>query len=254
MKKIAFLFALLFFVLLGTGVYANTYEEILKENGYTNIHNNYIDKAQLKEVLGIIFKADITFNAEGAGHSTGRDFFAMVEDELGIKKFKSAKKEAYLSRALTFAGLFELLDFYFEDISELYAMESYYGKLSKSESGYTLTYGEGVVCKFSEFSYFNAKEKLYDVNVIIRDNKIIDVCLVDYNAPLSAMYNKKELAGRIYLLYDKGIIIESDGELYEYPIASSFKVFGKGEGEDVVLILGSYKKNKNMAAIAIGRT
>lgn len=252
MKKFI-LFFFLFVLSITANCYAGTYDAVLSDAGYQDIHNNYIDKPQLKSILEIIFKKELNYDVNRVGHSNGTDFFSMVEDELGYDSRMVEKKESYYRRALTFASLYELLDYYYPYISEIHGLENVSGKLSFSSSGYLLTYGEGEVLEMDEFKYFKAAESLYDVWVILKNGKIIDVCPVDRDIPLSRFTGKKEVAGRLFLQYDKGIIIEINEELFEYQTTSSFKILNSDYSNEVVLILGDYKKNKEMASIAVGR-
>lgn len=246
------LILLIAFLLTGTvSGYANTYESILKDNGYTDIHNNYINKTELKSIISLVFKQDIDYELSGVGHATGYDFFMLIE-ELGYKDCIIANKEIYYNRALTYLSLYELFDWYFYEISSIHNIKSYSGKLSKGSSGYTLTYGNGMVEEFLEFNFFKTKESYLDVFVIVKNDMIIDICEMERNIPFSMLSGKKEITGKLYLLYDEGIIIESDGELMEFPITENFKLLNK-KGDNIVVFTGNYKKNMDIAAVAVGR-
>lgn len=252
MKKKIFMFMLAFLLFSGVPALANTYNIILNENGHTDIHNNYINKEDFKTVINIIFGKDEDYEFSGVGHATGFEFFSIME-KLGYADTIVANKEIYYNRALTYHSLYELLDWYFDKICEVHNIKSYIGKLSKgSLGGYTLTYGSGIAEEFEDFAFFKTKEDYLDVSVIVKNDKIIDVCQMEKDVPFSMLSYKREVKGKLYLLYDDGIIIESDGELIEFPVTEDFKFLNKA-GDSIVLFVGNYKKNIDLAAVAVGR-
>ena len=101
-------------------------------------------------------------------------------------------------------------------------------------------------------NFFKTKEAYLDVIVILKDGRIIDVCPLERGATLSMLTNKREIAGKLFLQHSEGIIIEVNGALFEYPTLLGFKFLNK-KGVNIALFVGSYKKNLELAAVAVGR-
>ncbi len=250
MKKLI-LAVVIFTLVFSNTVFSKTHSCVSKLNSTMEFKGNYVSKAELNETLSNLFLTEINSSKDETGHATGYDFFSIIR-ELGFFEYIVPNSEVYYNRALTPDSMYELLEYYFPYIADINGIESHFGKLSKSHSGYVLTYANGITCEFSQFDFFKAKEELTDVWVIIKDEKIIDIRPVEREIPLSHIINKKEITGKIYLKYEDAIIIEEGGELMEFPTTRDFKILNK-KGDKVVLILGDYKYSKNVAAVAVGK-
>lgn len=250
MKKL-FLALSLFILLNWNTAFCNTYSYISVLNNDMEFKDNYVSKSELNETFKNLFLKETDFLEESTGHATGYEFFSIIK-ELGMDEYIVPNNEMYYSRALTPDSLYELLEYYFPYIADLNGLESHFGKLSKSHSGYILTYDKGTVSEFSEFDYFKVKEELTDVFVITKDENIIGVLPFLKDIPFSQITNKREIEGEIYLSYEGGIIIDTGNDLLEFPVTYDFKILRK-KNDRVVLILGDYKYYKNIATIAIGK-
>lgn len=256
MKRI-FIVLAVFIVLVSVNVSAenDTYMHILSNNGYdiTSVHNRYITKDEFTGVINILFNTDKDYDVGVNGHVTGLEFFKVFEQELKLDTFMIVGKEAYYNRALTFTAFFELIDFYFSEIVTNYKLEIAQGILSVSSSEYLLTYGDGNVAEFNEFLFFKAIDQMYDVTVISDNGKIVEVIPIEKDIPLSWLNNKQEIKGKIFLLYEDNIILETEKGLEKFSIINNFRILKTRGTDEVVLFTGNYKKNLCLAGIAVER-
>lgn len=250
MKKVILLLVLFVFFCSDTA-FSKTYSCIPYLNGNMEFNDNYVSKQELKTVFDNLFLKETEFIKDETGHATGYDFFALIK-ELGFYEYNVPNSEIYYSRALTPESLYELLEYYFPYIADSFGIKSHFGKLSKSHTGYLVTYAKGITYEFENFDFFKVKDELTDVWVITKDENIIGVFPHIEDISFSSFVNKKEIEGDIYLLYDGGLIIDTGEDLLEFPVTEDFKILNK-KGNKVVLILGDYKYTNQTAVLAVGK-
>lgn len=250
MKKV--ILAVVLFIFLNCNIaFSQGYSYISYLNGNKEFSDNYVSKTELNETFSNLFLKEIDFLKDEMGNATGYDFFTAIK-EVGLEEYVVKNSEIYYSRALTPDSLYELLEYYFPYIADLTGIKSHFGKLSKSHTGYLVTYDSGETYEFEQFDFFKVKEELTNVWVITKDENIIGIFPHTEDVSFSSYVNKKEIEGDIYLLHDGGIIIDTGKDLLEFPTTKDFKIINK-KGNRVVLILGDFKYTKQIATLAVGK-
>ena len=235
-----------------------TYYYLLNQGGFNVdlINNRYVNGRRFSQILNILFKADCLYDVSSMGNITGKDVLNALRDKLSLSVTLIEDRHEHYTRAITFPTMFEMLDNYFCDILAANNLSAEPGTIVKNNDTYFLTYGNGKTKELSSFAGFYVDEKRA-VNVISKDDEIIEIIPVDTNILPSQLNDKRELKGTLFLNYYGNIILNCGDEYNKFFTTDSFTILRRTDKEitdrEIVLLTGNYRKNINIAYIAVER-
>ena len=123
----------------------HTYYYLLTKNNYNLkfIDNRYVTYDKLTLMLDILFNKKIEYSDKSIGNVKGKDLFNILHNDVKLKDRYINEREEKEGRVLTFASLFEILDYYFYDIVRANNLEISYGTVADNGYDYILTFGKG---------------------------------------------------------------------------------------------------------------
>ena len=264
MKKVV-IFTLLFLMLVSINPSGEeisfendneTYYHLLKKADYdlSLIDNRYITGQKLIDIVNIIFDEDIEYEFDHFGNIKGKELIEILEstglngDIIGERKIKE-------ERVLTFPYVFEIFDWYFDEILKINSLTKEIGVIAPNNDKLLLSYQEGRVKEFERDVYPELTSGRKFVEIVTYGEEIIEIIPPVKNVSLMKMYNKKEIKGKMFLMYDGCITIDLKGNLLTYLLTDNFtlmrRTYGNIEDKEIAVITGQYKKNSYLTAIAV---
>lgn len=267
MKKIL-LFVLIFIMLFSSGVISEenslreqneTYFYLLEKKGFDTkiISNRYISEKNMLAIMNILFNEVEISDGEKGGNARGEQLFELLEKKLKLDTGFIENKDRLNSQILTFPVFFDIMDYYFSEILSANSLTKEMGTLAENNGSRFLTYGQGKTKIYDLSAFPEMSEKMCEIELVTDNDKIVELIFPLAKVDTSMVYNKKEVSGKLFLMYDKSIVISLDGELKKYITTDSFEILRRTDGElaekEIVLFTGVYKKNTNLITIAIER-
>lgn len=267
MKRIIIL-TVVFSLLITVGISANepsirdnnqTYFYLLEKNGFDVSSINYSKASgrKITEILNILFNENMNYNIDRKTRVTGNELFDILESDLGLSLKRIENRDKIKNEYLTFPIFFELIDYYFSEVLKECNLTKEIGTLSYNNGNYLLTYGKGKIKEYDIVSFSDMVDKMCDIEFVKDGDEIIELIPPCENLDISAIYDKKEIEGQLFLIYDNSIIISKNGALEKYFITDLFEILRRTDKEiydkEIVLITGAYKKHSNLTAVAVER-
>ena len=157
----------------------HTYYYLLTKNNYNLkfIDNRYVTYDKLTLMLDILFNKKIEYSDKSIGNVKGKDLFNILHNDVKLKDRYINEREEKEGRVLTFASLFEILDYYFYDIVRANNLEISYGTVADNGYDYILTFGEGKTEYLTSFTDF--QDEYLDVTVVTDGEKTVEIIPVN---------------------------------------------------------------------------
>jgi len=236
-----------------------TYFYLLEKGGYNveTIDNRYISEKELKEIVNILFKREDSYHIENYENVTGGKLFEIINEKLGLPTEIIENRDKLSNQVLTFPTFFDIMDYYFSEILALNNLTREMGTMAENNGGYFLTYGQGKTKCYDSLPSGKVIVEMCEIELVADNDEIIELIFPLKDIDISMLYNKKEVCGSLFLMYDKSIVISANGELKRYITTDSFEILMRTNKDvadiEIVLFTGVYKKNTNLTTIAVER-
>lgn len=225
-----------------------TYYYLLTKNNYNLkfIDNRYVTYDKLTLMLDILFNKKIEYSDKSIGNVKGKDLFNILHNDLKLKERYIDEKEVKEGRVLTFASLFEILDYYFYDIVNANNLKTLYGTVSDNGYDHILTYGEGNTKYLTDFPELS--QEYLDVMVVEDEGNIVEIIPVNRDIKINMLYEKEEITANLFFDSETTLILKEDEKLVKLYKSENFEILRKTDEDitdkKITVFYGNYKKNK----------
>ncbi len=233
-----------------------TYYYLLKKANYdvSLIDNRYITGQKLIDMVNIIFDESVEYEFDHFGNVKGKELIDILEG-IGLSGDIIEERKLKEERILTFPYVFEIFDWYFDEILERNSLNKEIGVVAFNGDNLLVSYQEGKIKELEREVYPELTSGRKFVEIVTDGEDVIEIIPPAKNVPLMKMYNKKEVLGKLFLMYDGCITIDLKGNLLTYLLTDRFTLLRRSEGaiedKEIAVITGQYKKNSYLTAIAI---